>query len=365
MRCKINLWLSAFFTLTVFTAVGQSNPIDTTKRDSSQYIQIIQSDVFSRVKQDSSKDLNILVGHVIMKQNNTLFYCDSAIQDTKLNQFEAFGNIHINDADSVHTYSQYIKYLGDTRIATLKKKVKLTDGKGVLTTENLEYDLNAKMGTYINGGKVVNGQSVLTSKEGIYYADTKDVYFQKNVKLVDPDYTLATDTLLYNLNSEVASFVAATTINDGRSRIRTRSGFYDLKQGKANFKERPIMDDSTQVLIADKIDYDKISGIALADGNVFYRDSAQGVSMISGAAVFNNQVKDILSYKNPVMILRQDKDSLFIAADSLYSAFLPKDTAKKNDRSDTLRYFNAFHHVRMYSDSLQGKCDIKIWKDLP
>jgi hypothetical protein len=79
--------------------------------------------------------------------------------------------------------------------------------------------------------------------------------------------------------------------------------------------------------------------------------------MLSGAAVFNNQVKDILSYKNPVMILRQDKDSLFIAADSLYSAFLPKDTAKKDDRSDTLRYFNAFHHVRMYSDSLQGKCD--------
>ena len=157
MRCKINLWLSAFFTLAVFTAVGQSNPIDTTKRDSSQYIQIIQSDVFRRVKQDSSKDLNILVRHVIMKQNNTLFYCDSAIQDTKLNQFEAFGNIHINDADSVHTYSQYIKYLGDTRIATLKKIVKLTDGKGVLTTENLEYDLNAKMGTYINGGNVVNG----------------------------------------------------------------------------------------------------------------------------------------------------------------------------------------------------------------
>jgi lipopolysaccharide export system protein LptA len=358
MGSSTKIILFFIFTFTISFAVGQSNTTDTTKqRDSTEYIQIIQSDVFRRVKKDSSKDLNILVGHVIMKQNYTLFYCDSAIQDTKLNQFEAFGNIHINDADSVHTYSQYIKYLGDTRIATLKKKVKLTDGKGVLTTENLEYDLNAKMGTYLNGGKVVNGESVLTSKEGIYYADTKDVYFQKNVKLVDPDYTLATDTLLYNLNSEVASFVAATTINDGRSRIRTRSGFYDLKQGRANFKERPIMDDSTQVLIADKIDYDKISGIALAEGNVFYRDSAQGVSMLSGAAVFNNLVKDILSYKSPVMILRQDKDSLFIAADSLYSAFLPKDTAKKNDRSDTLRYFNAFHHVRMFSDSLQGKCD--------
>ena len=133
---------------------------------STRFIQIIKADVFRRVKQDSTGDLNLLIGNVVMKQDNTLFYCDSAAQNVKLNQLEAFGNIHINDADSVHTYSQYLKYKGDTRIAELKKKVKLTDGKGVLTTEALEYDMNAKIGTYLNGGKVVNGESVLTSKEG-------------------------------------------------------------------------------------------------------------------------------------------------------------------------------------------------------
>jgi hypothetical protein len=83
------------------------------------------------------------------------------------------------------------------------------------------------------------------------------VYFQKNVKLVDPEYTMTTDTLLYNLNTEIAKFLAPTVIKDNRARIRTRSGYYDLKNGKASFSNRPIIDDSTQTVIADSILYDK------------------------------------------------------------------------------------------------------------
>jgi len=78
--------------------------------DSGRFVQIIKADIFRRIKQDSAGDLNVLVGKVVMKQNKTLIYCDSAIQNVKINQVEAFGNIHINDADSVHTYSQYLKY---------------------------------------------------------------------------------------------------------------------------------------------------------------------------------------------------------------------------------------------------------------
>ena len=151
-----------------------------------RFVQVIKANKFIRIKQDVGGDLNLLVGNVLMKQNNTLFYCDSAIQNIFINQIEAFGNIHINDNDSVHTYSQYMKYDGNSRIAQLKNKVKLTDGKGVLTTESLEYQVDPKIGTYLEGGKVVNEKSVLTSKIGIYYADKREVYFQTNVKLVDP-----------------------------------------------------------------------------------------------------------------------------------------------------------------------------------
>jgi len=322
-----------------------------------RYVQIIKADIFRRVKRDSAGDLNILKGNVIMQQQNTLIYCDSAVQNVLLNQVETFGNIHINDNDSVHAYSQYMQYMGDTKVATLKKRVKLTDGKGVLTTEALEYNVGSNIGTYLNNGKVVNGESVLTSKEGIYYANTRDVFFQKRVKLVDPEYTMTTDTLRYNLNTEIANFLAPTIIKDERSTIKTRRGMYDLKKGKAIFTDRPEIRDSTQLVYADSIAYDKITGAGRAIGNVEYRDSAQGIAMFAGATDFNNDSKTVTSYYNPLLVLKQKNDSLFVTADTLHSAYLQTDSTKPKNPADTIRYFTAFHHVRLFSDSLQSKCD--------
>jgi lipopolysaccharide export system protein LptA len=305
------------------------------KANKGQYIQVLKSDVFRRIKVDSFSTLNVLVGNVLMKQDNTLFYCDSAIQNIGVNEIEAFGKVHINDSDSIHTYSDYLKYIGLTRIATLKYNVRLTDGKAILTTDQLEYDLNAKLGTYLTGGKVVNGKSVLTSTQGYYYADTKDVYFQKNVLLVDPEYIMNTDTLLYNVNTETASFLAMTTIRDDKTRIKTRSGFYNLKSGKAKFTNRPILIDSVQMVIADNLIYDKISGEGTGDGNVFYRDSSQGISMLSGGAFFNTISKEITTYKSPVLIMKQDNDNLYLAADTLFSAYQRIEPIKQKNNIDS------------------------------
>ncbi len=321
-----------------------------------KFVQVIKANKFVRVKQEVGGDLNLLVGDVLMKQNNTLFYCDSAIQNVFINQVEAFGNIHINDNDSVHTYSQYMKYDGNAKIAQLKNKVRLTDGKGVLTTEALEYQVDPQIGTYLDGGKVVNGESVLTSKIGIYYANRREVYFQKNVKLVDPEYRMNTDTLLYNVNTEVANFVSPTIINDGKTKILTKSGYYDLKKGNASFSKRPVIIDSVQTVVADSIFYNKKTGEGLANGDVTYKDSAQGISMRAGAAKFNNQSKSINAYKRPLMALKQNTDSIYIAADTLFSAYLKKDSTKKIT-VDTIRYFRAYYDVRIFSDSLQGKSD--------
>ncbi len=362
--------------------------------DTGKIVRILKADKLVFDRRDSLTDKVILVGHVEMQQGKTLFYCDSAIKDNITNQVEAFGNIHINDADSVHTYSQYLRFDGNSRIARLQKKVRLTDGKADLTTNELEYDLNAKIGTYINGGKVVNKNSVLTSQEGYYYADTREVYFKDKVRLTDPEYTMATDTLLYNIDQELATFLAATTINDGKSTIRTRSGYYDLKNGNASFGNRPVIEDSTQQIIAEKINYDKKSGAGLAEGNVIYRDTAQGATILAGLAEFNSNTKQVLATRKPLLILKQNKDSIYITGDTLLSLTVVdtvqgatdsaavKDSANpavialsKTDtiqsvtvmdtrKTDTIRLFHAFRHVRIFSDSLQGVCDSLSYSSL-
>lgn len=291
---------------------------DTTIKDTASVINLIRSNILRLEKKDST-DLQILVGNAQLRQGKTLFYGDSIIMNKQKNTIEVFGNIHINDADSVNVFSQYLIYYGNNRIANLKKNVKLSDGKAILTTEELEYDLNSKTGTYLNGGKIVNGKSTLTSKEGYYYADTRDAYFKKDVRMIDPDYTMATDTLLYNADSQVATFIAPTTINDGKSIIRTSQGFYDMKNGNANFGKRPVIEDSTSYITADSISFDKVTGEGYARGNFLYRDTVQGLTVTSEKSFFNRDKKTFLATEKPLMIVKQDKDSLFITADTLDS----------------------------------------------
>lgn len=313
--------LLVFCLLFCFKSFAQST--DTTGK----MVKWINSEKFRFEKLDSVTELNIWVGNVIVKQNNTTFYCDSAIFNKRNRTLEAFGNVHINDADSVHTYSQYLLYYLDTRIANLKKKVKLTDGKITLFTEELRYDANEKIGDYYNGGRVVNGKSVLTSQEGTYYGEMKDVYFKKNVVLNDPSYVLRSDSLLYNTDTEISTFITKTFITDSSGKtIEAKEGTYDVKNKKAYFASRPIITDprARTRIVANQIDRDDQTGISLLTGNAVYIDSAQGVSVLANRIQANSNDASFFATQQPLMILKQESDSIYIAADTLFSGRLSK-----------------------------------------
>jgi lipopolysaccharide export system protein LptA len=293
--------------------------------DTMKVVTLINADRLSYKHPDSLTDLQILVGNVQLKQDNTLFYCDSAVLNKKTRFVEAFGNVHIIDNDTVNIRSQYLQYYVDTKMAYLKNNVTLTDNKSSLYTNDLQYDLNTKIGEYHNGGKLVNKQSVLTSKEGTYYEELKDVYFKKNVDLKDPKYRLATDSLLYNTTTQVATFIAPTTIIDSAKRtIKTSDGFYDTQNRKAFFGKRPTLTDGAVKVIANSIESDDSTGMSKLRGNAVYVDTAQGVSVLANFIEANRTDGTFRATQHPLMIIKQDKDSIYITADTLYSGRLSK-----------------------------------------
>ncbi|WP_218124265.1 OstA-like protein [Chitinophaga filiformis] len=320
---KCGLILAGLFLGRLFPATAQET--QPAARDSNNVIHIIQSDKLNVLTKDSVQ-LNRFIGNAIFRQGNTLFYCDSALINRASNILDAYGHIHINQADSIHIYGEYLHYEGNTRMATLRDNARLTDGKVTLTGPELQYDMNARIGTYVKGGKLVNGSSVLTSQEGYYYADTKDVYFNYNVLLVDPEYTLSTDTLLYNTQSKIATIVAPTTINDGKTVMYATSGEYNTETGQGNFDSRPTIEDSTATITADNIQMDKRTGLAYATGNMIYRDTAQHMTLLSNYGTVNQIEKTVLATQHPLMILEREKDTLYLAADTLFSGVLKRDT---------------------------------------
>jgi lipopolysaccharide export system protein LptA len=371
---KIFIAIFTLLILAVDDSISQvtQTPPAPASPDTIRLVEILRTNRYGYEKVDSVNALQILAGEVHLKEKNTHFYADSTVINNHSRIIEAFGNVHINDNDSVHTYSQYLLYNLNTKIATLKDKVRLTDDKTNLYTEELEYDVNQKIGIYRNGGQVVNGTSVLTSKEGTYYADLKDVYFKHDVVLKDPKYDLKSDSLLYNTTTEIATFISETSIIDSAKRsIKTTEGFYDLKNKKAFFGKRPVITDGSLRIIANEVETDDNTGINKLRGSAVFIDTAQGLSVLANYIESNRNDGWFRATQHPLMIIKQENDSIYITADTLFSGKLSqlysdtaisKDTIKKVTTVDTKddstdRYFQGFHHVRIFSDSLQAVSD--------
>ncbi|HEY6063335.1 MAG TPA: OstA family protein, partial [Chitinophagaceae bacterium] len=108
-------------------------------------------------------------------------------------------------------------------------------------------------------------------------------------------------------------------------------------------------------------------------GNAIIIDSAEGTTIIAGEIFRDNKRDRFLATKKPLMIIKQEDDSIYITADTLFSARLSdlygkkdsivKDTVKGtkvvsiNEKDSTNRYFEAYRHVRVFSDSLQAVSD--------
>ncbi len=361
-------------------------------------IKILNANTLSLKKESDTNSLTVLEGDVILQQGRTIFKADKAIKNDRQNTFEAWGHVHINDADTTNIYSDHLKYFGTPQVANLDGNVRLTDRKTTLTTPSLVYNMITNTGVYKQGGKVVNDKTVITSKEGEYYRDVQEVFFKKNVIVNDPAYHITTDSLQFNTATRIATFITMTHIKDSARRsIDTRDGYYNLKTGEAKFGQRPfINDDNKSTLNADDVYLD--DNIARAEGNAIAVDSVRGTIIIANT-IFQNRLNEaILATQKPVMIIKQGSDSIYVAADTLFSAKLSdlyetvtlppvidsisntdsvivgdsivvtdkrdakvisqnfqKDLKASNDSTD--RYFEAFHNVRVYSDSMQAVSD--------
>jgi lipopolysaccharide export system protein LptA len=333
--------------------------------DTTRLVEIINSKKLNLKKPNDSTDLTVLVGDVQLKQGGTLFYTDSCVIDNRKKIFQAFGHVHINDSDTTDIYSDYLRYQSEIKKAYFNGNVKLTDGHGTLTTPDMDYDMNTKVGTYTKGGKVVNKKSVLTSQEGYYYADLKDVYFKKNVVLKDPAYSLTADSLLYSTAFETVRFITKTVIIDSNKRkITTSDGYYDLKRGKAEFGKRPVVEDGKTTVVGDRIAFDDSTGISEAIGRAIVVDSANGTTIYGDKIFRNRKTEAILATMKPIMIIKQEGDSIYVTADTLFSARLTdlysrpesfrKDSIVKKD-SAAITNISVRPDSIIVSDSIAGR----------
>lgn len=323
MSLKAKYLLLFFFLMMAGSSFSQVVPPPEPAADTSiREFQIISGPSMRAIRIDSVTTLQTIAGGAIIKQGTTIFHSDSAVVNPTTHELEAFGNIEINQADTVHTYSQYLKYLGIEKIAYLKNKVKLTNHSGTLFTDDLDYNLQTGIGNFHNGGKVIEGKSVITSREGTYYDDTKDIYFKKNVKLDEPSKQIRADSLLYNMRTRKSNFISETYIKTPEAEINTTQGTYDLNTGDAFFTSRTtVKDSSDRLYAANTMAMENKTGNAQLEGNAVIIDSAGGYTILANQVFMNKKNNSFLATRKPVLIIKQKDDSTYVAADTIFSGF--------------------------------------------
>jgi lipopolysaccharide export system protein LptA len=338
-----------------------------------------------------------LIGDVKFKHDNTLMYCDSAYFYAD-NSLDAFGHVHIQQADGANLYGDLLKYNGDTKLAILTKNVIVTKGDMTLTTDVLNYDISTSIGFYTTPGKIINKENILTSDRGSFISKTNDFNFKKNVVLTNPQFVINCDTMRYNTLSKITYFLGPTTIKSKENLIYCEDGWYDTNNDVSNFKKNSYIISKEQKMIGDSLYFDRKQQIGKGFKNVQIIDTTQNITIKGDYAIHYETTDLSLVTGNAVMIQRYDKDTLFLHADTLKAVgnnpkakiAETKTPEQKNKNSDkknkkqkaatdetpapvvtartdekvnanTNKQLYAYHRVKFFKNDLQGKCDSLVY----
>src|ERR1022692_968986 len=101
-------------------------------KDTVKVFEIIKGPSMRSIYIDSVTTLQTIAGGAVVRQGTTLFTADSIVIDPRTHIAEGFGHVHINQADSVQTYADYLRYTGADKTAVLLNNVKLVDKNATL-----------------------------------------------------------------------------------------------------------------------------------------------------------------------------------------------------------------------------------------
>ena len=136
IKLKALFLLSAFFVLSFGSQAQKSN------------IELVHSDLLTNaiVFDNAIK----VTGNVHFKHENKNLFCDSAYFHKTDNWIRAYGNVHLNQADTLNLFCDSLFYDGNSKIGILRSNVRFRDNEFKMTTDSLEFDTDKNIGYYSN-----------------------------------------------------------------------------------------------------------------------------------------------------------------------------------------------------------------------
>ena len=311
-----------------------------------------------------------LKGGVVLRHGNATMTCDSAYLNEDDQIFEAFGEVHMVQGDTVHMYSRYLYYDGVSKLARLRHNVHLANKTTDLYTDSLDYDRIADIAYYFEGGTITDAQNTLTSDYGQFIPATNDAEFRYNVKLVNDKTTMTTEHLFYNTHTRISSYEGQTLIQSDSGQIVSQRGIYDVGRDVGILLDRSEVTSGAKTLIGDSIYYDGMSKFGEAFGRMELSDTAQKAILYGDYGYFDDKRNYAFATSRAHAEEYSQKDTLYVSADTLELISLPIPDRLRLDslravaaqegkaKPDTMqRYLRGYRNVRVFRRDAQAVAD--------
>ncbi len=297
----------------------------------------------------------ILTGSVKLRHDSMYMYCDTAYLYQHNNSVEAFGNVRMEQGDTLFIYGDYLYYDGMSQLAMLRNHVRMINRSTVLTTDSLNYDRIFNLGYYFEGGTLMDSVNVLTSVWGEYSPSTKLAVFNHDVTLENPRFVLTSDTLKYSTLTKIATILGPSDIVSDNNHIYSERGVYNTVTEQAELLDRSILTNQGRKLVGDSLFYDRKLGYGEAFDNVRMNDSINR-NMLTGDYCYYDELSgNALATQRAVAVDYSQGDSLFMHGDTLRLVSF-------NFNTDSVyREMRVYHKVRAYRSDIQAVCDSLVY----
>ncbi len=307
--------------------------IPTANRNQAGRVFLERADV---LKKAADADYQIVVGNVEFRRGGMFMYCDSAHFYDSPGAIEAYGNVRMQQGDTLFVYADELDYADTTQLAVLYadfgKKVRLINRDVTLTTDIFNYDLGIDLGYYEVGGVLTDPKNRLTSWYGEYSPTTKDALFRDRVELHslrDNDtLDIFSEQMLYNTNTHIAILDTVSTIVSKDGTIHTTDGVYNTDTHQADLYRRSlVVAKNGNTLTGDTLYYNQLTGFGEAFGNIEMVDTAKKVTLLGDYGFYYEDADSARVYGHALAKEYSQADTLYLHGDTISTfrrVFLPE-----------------------------------------
>ena len=311
---------------------------------------IIENSDFVDMNQTEIPGATVFTGNVRIIHNGVKMYCNKAYHFKDENYVKAFGNVQMNQGDTITMNSRYAEYNGDKELAFATGDVILRSPESTLTTDTVYFDKKNQEAFYNSYGTIRNKENTLKSKSGRYYVDQKKYKFTTAVTVTNPESNIKTNNLDYYENSGHAYVFGPSTITNKGNVIYTENGFYDTTNNIGKLSKNSKITLDNKIIEGDDLYYDRNKNYSRGINNVKITDTINNVIATGHYAEL---------YRNATT----KKDSMILTKRALVKTLVEKDTLYMHGKKIIVsgpqedRVIRAFNNVRFYKSDMSGKCD--------